>query len=175
MIKAQSLLLYQLGVFISMAFDESILYHLARDFGLADLEAAARQAGVMSVLQVSAYYAERRIRHSVARVVEFQLGDVRLEVVYEGFNQHKPLRHSVKRDQLEKLVDAMRQARFDRLSDQNGLSFTDRSLWLIQRAAGAYSHGIVVAPDKPQLPWSSIVNAIDQYLPQAIREVPLRY
>ena len=69
----------------------------------------------------------------------------------------------------------MRQARFDRLSDQNGLSFTDRSLWLIQRAAGAYSHGIVVAPDKPQLPWSSIVNAIDQYLPQAIREVPLRY
>ena len=128
----------------------------------------------MSVLQVTAYYFGRRVRHSVARVIEYQLGEVEMLLVYEGFNRHKPLQLSVPKDHLEKLLRALRQARFDTLGDQDGLSFADRSLWLIQRAAGAYSHGVTVAPDRPQLPWSSIVNAIDDYLPGAIREVPLR-
>ncbi|MDE2821550.1 MAG: hypothetical protein OXI40_17600 [Chloroflexota bacterium] len=157
-----------------MAFDGAVIYQVAGDLGFENLNRVARRAGVMSVLQVTAYYFGRRAHHSVARVIEYQLGEVEMLLVYEGFNRHKPLRLSVPKDRLEKLVRALRQAKFDTLSDQDGLSFSDRSLWLIQRAAGTYSHSVIVAPDKPQLPWSSIVNAIDDYLPGAIREVPLR-
>ena len=158
-----------------MAFDGSNVYQLASDLGFVGILQIARGAGVMSVLQVTAYYGERRIRHSVARVIEYQLGDVQLELVYEGFNRHRPLHLTVERDRLEKLANSLRQVRFDNLIDQDRLSYTDRSLWLIQRVAGTYSHGVIVAPDNPQLPYSSIVNAIDEYLPEAIREVPLRH
>jgi len=171
------LLLRRCGEFkqiLAMAFDGSVIYQVANDLGFDNLNRVARRAGVMSVLQVTAYYSGRRVRHSVARVIEYQLGEVELLLVYEGFNRHKPLRLSLPKDRLEKLVRALRQAKFDTLRDQDGLSFTDRGLWLIQRAAGTYSHGVIVAPDKPQLPWSAIVNAIDDYLPSAIREVPLR-
>lgn len=157
-----------------MAFDGSVIYQVADDLGFENLDRVARRAGVMSVLQVTAYYFGRRVRHSVARVIEYQLGDVELLLVYEGFNRHQPLRLNVPKDRLEKLLWALRQAKFDTLSDQDGLSFTDRSLWLIQRAAGTYSHGLIVSPDNPQMPWSSIVNAIDDYLPRAIREVPMQ-
>lgn len=157
-----------------MAFDGAILYQLAGDMGLADLSAVTRGAGVMSALQVSAYYVERRIRHSVARVIEYQLGEIQMQLVFEGVNRHQPLLSSVSRARFEQLATALRQAKFDKLEDQAGLSYADRSLWLIQRAAGSFSHGIIVSPAKPELPYSSIVNAIDEYLPSAIREVPLR-
>lgn len=157
-----------------MTFDGSAIYQLAGDLGFEDFNWAARQAGVMSVLQVTAYYLRARVRHSVARVIEYQLGEVEMLLVYEGFNRHKPLRLSVPKDRLEKLLGALRQAKFDAMRDQDGLSLTDRSHWLIQRGAGTYSHGVIVAPDKAQPPWSSTVNAIRDYLPGAIREVPLR-
>ena len=157
-----------------MAFDGAILYQLAGDLGMADLPSVTRAAGVMSVLQVSAYYVERRIRHSVARVIEYQLGEVRMQLIFEGVNRHRPLELTVSRDRFKSLAQTLNQAQFDKLDDQAGLSYADRSLWLIQRAAGTYSHGIIVSPSKPELPYSSIVNAIDAYLPAAIREVPLR-
>ena len=157
-----------------MAFDGGILYQLASDMGLADLSSVTWGAGVMSALQVSAYYVERGIRHSVARVIEYQLGEIQMQLVFEGVNRHQPLLSTVSRQRFGKLVDALRQAQFDKLDDQAGLSYADHSLWLIQRAAGSFSHGIIVSPAKPELPYSSIVNAIDAYLPSAIREVPLR-
>ncbi len=157
-----------------MAFDALIIYQLADELGFEELNRVAQAAGVMSVLQVSAYYSGRRIRHSVARVIESQSAAVEMQLVYEGFNHHKPLHLTLPKARLEKLVRALRQAKFDRLRDQSGLSMSARSLWLIQRASGGYSHGLIVAPDLPQMPWSALVNAIDDYLPQAIREVPFR-
>ena len=158
-----------------MPFDGSDIYQLASQLGLPDLEQAARAAGVMSVLEISAYYAERRLRHSVARVIEYQLGEVALQVAYEGVRLTRAPRIALDETRMEKVNAVLLAARFRSLADQPGLSFEERSLWLIQQAAGGYAHGIMVAPDRPEPPYSTIVNAIDDYLPEAIREVPLRY
>lgn len=142
--------------------------------GLPDLQRAASAAGVMSILQVSAYYAERRVRHSVARVIEYQTGEIELQVVFQGVSLAEPLRLAVDRESMERLDDVLLRVKFDRLGDQAGLSYGERSLWLIQRAAGTHLHGIMVAPDRPEAPYTTLVNAIDAYLPEAIREIPLR-
>ena len=92
-----------------MAFDGAILYQLAGDLGMADLSVVVRGAGVMSALQVSAYYVERRIRHSVARVIEHQLGGIEMQLVFEGVNRHRPLISTVSRARFAKLVEALRQ------------------------------------------------------------------
>ncbi|MCY3780844.1 MAG: hypothetical protein OXG78_11090 [Chloroflexi bacterium] len=157
-----------------MPFDGSDVYLLANRLGLPDLEQVAAQAGVMSVLQISAYYASRRVRHTVARVIEYQSGEIEIRLAYEGVSLEKPIRLAVENDNLEQIQAVLLKARFRKLSDQADLSYDERSLWLIQQAAGRHVHGIMVAPDRPELPYSTIVNAIDAYLPGAIREVPLR-
>ena len=133
----------------------------------------ARRSGVISVLQVAVYQGGRRLRHSVARVVETQLGAIDLTVAYEGVDL-SPLRMTVDAAQFEKLQSALDSARFGRLGDQPGLSRDDAPLWLVQRAAGTHLHGIILAPNRPALPWSRIVNAIDACIPAAVREVPFR-
>ena len=154
-----------------MIFKGSNVYEMANNLAAPRLADIARQAGVISVLQVTAYYQQRRLRHSVARAIEYQHGEPKLEIVYEGFNHHRALRLKLPRAHLESLTDALHQAKFDKLGDQPQLSYQEGSLWLIQRAAGTYCHSIMVAPDVPQLPYSAIVNAIDEYLP--IREISL--
>ncbi len=157
-----------------MPFDGTDVHLLASQLGLPDLRQAASEAGVMSILQVSAYYAERRVRHSVARVIEYQTGELELRVVFQGVSLAEPLRLSVARERMEALDEALLRVKFAKLGDQAGLTYAERSLWLIQRAAGSHAHGIMVAPDRPEMPYTAIVNAIDACLPEAIREIPLR-
>lgn len=157
-----------------MPFDGSDIYQLASRLGLPDLAQAARAAGVMSVLEICAYYTERRLRHSAARVIEYQLGEVELQVAYEGVSLGTIPRIPIDDARMEKVNAALQAARFRSLSHQPAISFDERCLWLIQQAAGSFAHGIIVAPDRPEPPYSAIVNAIDDYLPEAIREIPLR-
>ena len=157
-----------------MAFDGSDLYQLANRLGLPDLELAAARAGVMSVWQISAWYSRRRLRHSVARLSEYQAGEPELELAYEGISLSQPIRVAIASEALEQLRAVMLAARFGKLGDQPGLSYDEHTLWLVQRAAGRHIHGIMLAPDRPVKPWSAIVNAIDAYLPEAIRQVRLR-
>ena len=157
-----------------MPFDGSEVYELAGRLGLPALERVALGAGVMSVLEVSAYYAGRHLRHSVARVIEYQLGDIELRVAYEGVDLRDRLRTSIDPEPMEKLNAVLLKTRFAHLSHQPGLSADERCLWLIQRAAGSHRQGLMLAPDRPELPYSAITNAIDDYLPEAIREIPLR-
>ncbi len=157
-----------------MPFDGSDLYQLANWLGLPPLERVAAGAGVISVLQISVYQSERTLRHSVARVSEYQTGEVELLLAYEGISLKRSIRRAVESERMERLQAVLLKARFDKLGDQASLSRNESLLWLIERAAGSHRHGIIIAPDRPELPWSAIVNAIDAYLPEAIRRVPLR-
>ena len=157
-----------------MPFDGSDIYQLASRLGLPDLERAARAPGVMAVLEILVYYAERRVRHSAARVLEYQLGEIELQVAYEGVRLETIPRIAIEEARMKKLNAVLLAVKFRSLSHQRDLSYDESSLWLIQQAAGSHIHGIMVAPDRPVLPYSTIVNAIDEYLPEAIREVPLR-
>jgi len=156
-----------------MAFTGSSLYEVADNLGVPHIKAIAKKAGVISVLRLTAFYSERKARHSVATVVQRHQDQREMAVVYEGFFNHKPVTLDVSRDNLENVLNALQQARFDKLYDQPMLSYKDHILWLIQRASGIYDHGIIVSPNVPQMPYSLIVNAIDAYLPESIREVPL--
>ncbi len=157
-----------------MDFDGSNVYQLAGNLGLPDLLLVVRQAGVMTVLQLTVYYAEQRLRHSVAQLIEYQWGDVALQVAYEGVKLSQPLQLPLERRRIDKLQAVLLELRFGKLRDQANLSYAERSLWLIQRAAGAHIHSVMLAPDRAELPYTRLVNAIDAYLPEAIREVPLR-
>ena len=155
-----------------MAIDRSAAWGLARDLGFGDLDALARTAGVKSVTQISIYQADAWLRHAVARAIAYQQGDGHLQIIYEGFNGQKPLLLDIPRQNLDAISRTLLQARFDRLLDEDEISPFSRSLWLVQRAAGAYQHGIVVTPDTEDEPYAAIVAAIRLNLPAAVRHLP---
>lgn len=157
-----------------MPFDATDVYQLAGSLGLPDLARAAREPGVMSVLEVSAYYAERRLRHSVARVFEYQLGEIELQVAYEGVRLAAAPRISLDATRMEHVNAVLLAVKFRTLGHQPNLPYEERNLWLIRQAAGSHIHSVIVAPDLPEPPYSTIVNAIDGWLPETIREIPLR-
>lgn len=156
-----------------MAFTGSLLYRVADNLGVSHIKDIAKQPGVISVLRITAYYPERKARHSVATLIERHQDNREMTIVVEGFFNHQPIKLGVSRDNLNKVLGTLQRARFDKLYDQPTLSYKDQILWLIQRASGIYTHGIIMSPDTPQMPYSLIVNAIDAYLPESIREVPL--
>lgn len=156
-----------------MPLDGSDVYQLAERLGLPALQRAAADAGAISVLQISVYQ-RRQLRHSVARASEYQTGEIDMLLAYEGIRLAQPIRLPIERERMEKLQEALLSARFGKLGDHPELSRDEPCIWLVQRAAGSHIHSVMIAPDKPLLPWSAIVNAIDAYLPEAIRELPLR-
>ena len=73
----------------------SEIFQLPTRLGLIDLAVAARESGVITVLQVVVYQGRRQLRHSVARVIETHLGAIELVVAYEGVDL-SPLRMTLR-------------------------------------------------------------------------------
>lgn len=138
------------------------------------LKALAAQPGMKTLYRVIAYYLDGRARNSVATLYsETGKTTYRLEIVYEGVNQHKPVLHTLSSASYEALTAAFLQANFDKLADQDITIPRLHTLWMVERAAGSFHYTIVLTPQQPELPYSMIVNALDTYLPEAIREVML--
>lgn len=155
-----------------MIFTESSLYEVAGNLNVPHIKTIIKQAGVISVLRITAYYPERHARHSVATLTEQQRNQYTMEIVHEGFYGHRPMTLSVSDENYNNLLDVLIQCRFKKLPHQDDISYNDRSLWLIQQAYGTFLHNVIVAPDRPSHPYSTIVNAIDDYIHEAIREIP---
>lgn len=139
---------------------------------LLSLREIARQAGVQSAMRVTCYYRDGQTLNSCATLRCPQEGNCTLELVREGWFDERPLRRSIGRDMIEKLNAAFSRAGFDRLDDQPATQQSVRVLWLVERAAGTFFHNVLLMPEIPQPPYSGIVNALDAYLPESIREIP---
>jgi hypothetical protein len=155
-----------------MKYHAGFLLSILDRTGVPPLKTLAAQPGVKMVYRIVAYYADRRALHSVATLVDARLfASPRLEVVYEGFRQHQPMQYTVPMAQYQELVNAFSRADFDKLPDQAEPQEQLLALWLVERATGTFYHSAILSPHKPMLRYSLLINAIDAYLPDAIKEV----
>ena len=140
--------------------------------GIPDIRTLIQQPGTKTIYRITSYYADRKARHSVATLIDQTTQyDPQLEVVYESLFDHKPLRYTMNHDKYEAFVATLQQAHFDTLPDQPDLPMYHLSLWLVERAAGSFYHGMLFSPAQAQMPYTVIENAIDAYMPEAIRAV----
>jgi len=149
------------------------IYGLADRMNITTLNRLAARPDVIDVYRVTVYSMNQKVRNSVATLYHQTRQVYRLEIVYEGLFDHKPLAHPVSTSDYEAFVDALRRVQFDSLSDQQGLPLHNPIFWLLERAAGTYQKGVLFSPQKPEKPYSTLVNAIDAYLSEAVREVTL--
>jgi len=149
-----------------------ILRDIGTSVGLAPLRQIARQAGVKAVYRVTVCYADNHASNAVATLRQVNLQAPTLEVVYQGRFQHKPFVYSINEQRFERLRAAFQRADFDHLRDQPDVSFYGLDWWLVERAAGEFLRSVVLSPHKPGLPYSILVNAIDAFLPEILRQIP---
>jgi hypothetical protein len=153
-------------------------YHLptlrgvAEHLGLERVEQMARRPGVQAVYRVTVHYFDARASDSVATLQRTSMERVTLELHFQRALGGKPLQLPITVSRYETFVTALQGLGFDRLSDQSNLpTYNTTDVWLIERAAGAFSHSIIVAPELAQDAYARLVNAVKNGLPEALKQV----
>jgi hypothetical protein len=139
--------------------------------GLSHLKDWRKRPGLQAAYRLTVLYVEGQARNSVATLQTPMQGECILEVVYEGLFQHKPIRHPIPDGRYDAFFAALRQAGFDDLRDQSISMLGARTLWLLERLVGSFYKSVILSPHRAEKPYTLIVNAVDAYLPESIREV----
>jgi hypothetical protein len=147
------------------------LREIADQTGLSPLKHIARQPGLKAAYRVTVRYPDRRAHNSVATLRYSSVESIGLEVVYQQLFRHKPLAYEVSPIRYQAFVAAFQKAGFDHLPDQPKVPFYGVDLWLVERAAGTFIKSVILAPQKADEPHLAIVNAVRDYLPEAVREI----
>lgn len=148
-----------------------ILREIANQAELPTVKRIARQPGMKAVYRITIHYADVSTRHSVATLHRALVETPFLEVVYAGLFNRQPLIHPIELKRYEAFGLALQKAHFDRLPDQPNVPFHGVDVWLVERAAGEFSKGVILAPRTAQGEHVAVYAAVRHYLPEALREV----
>ncbi|MBE2185068.1 MAG: hypothetical protein IAE89_16680 [Anaerolineae bacterium] len=145
---------------------------LAERLGLPTVAQLARTPGASAIYRVTVHYHDRRAKDSVATLRKMGTGEIVIEAFFDRALNQKSLSHHVSRDQFDTFNAAILGTGFDRLDDQPDIPLYDVvDVWLVERAAGTFTHGILVAPKEAQDKHGQVVNAIRHGIPEMIRVI----
>lgn len=134
------------------------------------LRAILRRPSIHSVHRITCYYADGSASNSIATLIHTSQSTT-LDCLYEGLFGQRPLHYEISFDRYEHFCDVLHRVHFDRLYHQRNMPLHASTLWQLERGAAQYSHGIIMTPVTPPMPYSALVNAIDAYLPEAIKRI----
>lgn len=155
-----------------MQYHAASMRAIAIRLGVPHLKYLSEKPAMTSLYRVTAYYVDGRARHSIGTLYHIAGNDEhRLDIIHEGFFNNRPRTHMISDERYTRLTAAFRRANFDTLPDQPPAPTSQMTYWLVERAAGAFYRGVLMSPHRPLMPYSIIVNAIDGYLLEAIREI----
>jgi len=152
-----------------MVYHDTAIFALMDRMNVRHIKELGKQPGVQAIHRITAYYIDGRAQHSVATLYcANHAASHRLEVVYDGFLDHHPLIRSIAAENYDAFTTALHKARFDDLSDQS--AFT-KTVWSIERSSGTFYRRVVLSPHSSDKPYCQITNAVDFYIPEAVREI----
>lgn len=140
--------------------------------GQPSLTALARSPGVQVAYRVTIYYFDRRASHALGTLTKTHLTGAQLAIYFEGALGHRPLTYSLSAERMNGFVRALAMADFDHLPDQPNLpTYATSDLWFVERAAGAFSHSMIVAPTLAEDVYKTLVETVHEYLPELMRQI----
>ena len=155
-----------------LGFQAPLLRAVIDDCGLPPISEVARPPGVQDVYRITMHRFDRRACNSVSTLRCALTEGVVLETVYQRALLLQPLSHPIDGFRYEAFVKAVAALDFDHLRDQPDLPDYDATdLWLIERAAGTFTHGVIVAPELARDRHARLVNAVKNGLPETLRVV----
>lgn len=155
-----------------MVYHDAAIRAVIERLGLQPLKSLAQQPGVQTVYRIIAYYADGRAHHSVSTLWDKHGSPtLQMESIHAGFFKNKALIRQIDRDDYLKFRAVLNQTKFDTLYFPSEDLLHVSTIWCIERATGSFYHQLVLTPHTTKKPYIQIVNAIDGYLHDAIREI----
>jgi hypothetical protein len=152
------------------SFHAPTLLAVAARCGLPAVAALARRPGMRGVYRVTIGYHDRRAKDTVTTLTYSSTGTA-LEIAFDGAIG-KPLQHPFSADRYRAFADALFGVGFDTLKDAPNLPAPGKGdVWLIERAASSFAHGLLLAPERAEGPYARLLNAVRHGLPEALRRV----
>src|SRR4051812_25105173 len=131
-----------------LGFQAPLLRSVAAQLGLPPVSEVARTPGVREVYRFTIHYYDGRACNSVSTLTVSPTGGVRLENVYQHALNRKPIAYLIEDARYNGFVRAVKGLAFDKLPDQPNLpAYNSTDLWMIERAAGTFSHSVILAPE----------------------------
>jgi hypothetical protein len=145
---------------------------LAERLGLPPLRQLIKTPGLSAVLRLTVYYDARDSLDSVGTLRHSRAEGTQLTMAYWGAFHNQPLRYPIAEERYEALTQALSRIRFDHLPDQPTLPPYGVDLWMLERAAGSFIHGVILAPASAQADHAMLVSLVREHLPEALRLIP---
>mgnify|MGYP003525698840 CR=1 FL=1 len=155
-----------------LGFQPPLLRSVAAQLQLPLITELARQPGIDEIYRITIHYFDGRACNSVATLRASHATGILLETAYQRALNRQPLRHTIDELRYAEFVRALKSLSFDRMSDQPNLpAYNSTDLWMIERAAGTFSHGVILAPEIAREGYGRLANAVKHGLPEALRQV----
>ncbi|MFN8529015.1 MAG: hypothetical protein U0670_10415 [Anaerolineae bacterium] len=150
----------------------SLLRDIANALKLPDVQAEGRTPGLIAVYRITVRYHDGRACDSAATLWHQQGDRWRLEIGYRGAFEGKLLHYPMTPARGDAFAAALASVGFDRLGDSPDVPlYPTADLWLIERAAGTFYRGVLLAPETTGEPYTRLVNAVQNGLPEAVKRV----
>ncbi|MCB9453455.1 MAG: hypothetical protein H6672_18650 [Anaerolineaceae bacterium] len=154
-----------------MDYQAYLLRVIADELGLKQAEDIARQPGMRAVYRLTIRYHDNRSFDSVATLSRYVTDLPRLEIAYQELFNHKPLTLDIEQVRFDAFAGALLKLRFDHTADQPNIPAYGVDLWMLERAAGGFAKSIILAPKLAQGIHAELVAAVQEHLPEAVKEV----
>lgn len=146
---------------------------IAARLNLPELEQVAIQAGVTETFRLTIKYHDGRHPDQVATVVKHQSKAVpSFSVLYQRINGDVlTLEHVLDVDRFRSLIATLKKMGFDRLDDDKSIDWIRSDVWLVERAASAFHHDVIIAPATATGIYADIVTLVTSSLREAVRAI----
>lgn len=138
---------------------------------LPELVDVVRAPGINEAYRLTIQYHDGRHPNQTATLTYAQSGAVLLSVAYLRTTHQPVFEYPMDAERFQAFDLAIRRSGFDRRDDQPDVPYTGVDLWLLERASGGYFHDVVLAPGQAVGIYSWMVDAVQQYLPEAVRAI----
>lgn len=126
------------------------------------------------ILRVTVLFSRSRAANSVTTVIrEAGTERVRVESVFQGLFNHKPITREMDVDDYSEFALKLRVNGFDDLPQQSSEPLTaNHDIWLVERASASFEKSVIL-PNQPhgKQPYDTILNLIKINIPEVEREI----
>ena len=155
-----------------LGFQSPLLRGIAEQLQLPSVRELARQPGSHEIYRITIHYFDGRACNSVSTLRRIVAGNFVLGSAFQRALGNKSLAHTIERERYADFVKALNSLNFDHMGDQPNLpGYNSTDLWMVERAAGTFSHSVILAPELARDNYMRLVNAVRNGLPEALRQI----
>lgn len=155
-----------------MSYHRRFIQSVEAKLDLNPLKQIASQPSVYTAFRIVAYYVDGRAYHSASTLTCKTIDSMAtLDIQYLGFLNNHCIQVQIGKDSLEHFMKVIHNIRFDTLRYPENKLLNAPTLWNIQQVVGTFQHDVTLNPHDEEKPYCYLINAIDGYLSDAVREI----